>query len=392
MSRNIVIQEAGLNKSLTVDALRLKKLGGGREDWVPADGKDLVELQIGGSGTYRASDYNAYGISVARVKPKYGGGATSKAVTDPDMQIMQNISIAEGGMSVLLSASQLKVNNQGSGTSLFVAKDAVKLKTKSITKSGTYPASADECYGFSEITVSGVDVEITTDDDGDDVARITDGGVTTDEKLPSSIRITVLPRKVDYIVGETIDYTGLVVHAYTKSGIDLGAVPFDELVFTVTTAQGGDSFFTAESDLDAGLNQPIYFVKRANGNGSYFMADGIADLYNRQHIVLASPSQPAGRLYSSDGTIITEYEGTQYTHDGKTVYFVGASSSTEVVIPSNTWIKPNVAPSTQKVAWTIIYGNINAPKSEQTIPVQWPRPGDGAILETSFNIQVNSAA
>ena len=391
MSKSIIIQEAGLPQSLTVDALRLKKLGGGSEDWLPADGKNLVELDIGGSGTYRASDYNAYGIAVARVTPKYGGGATSKAAVH-DFTKKHTPFIKEGGKSRNFSATMLKANLQGGGTCLWIPKMDVELKNKYISKSGVYTAKADNCFGFDQITVSGVDMEIIQDDDGDDVARITDGGVITDKKLPSSIRITVLPQKVDYTEGETIDYTGLVVHAYTRSGIDLGAVPLDELVLSVTTAHGADSFFTAESDLNTGLNQPIYFVKSADSYDSYFTAGGIADLYNRRNIVLASPSKPAGRLYSSDGTIITEYEGAQYTHDGKTVYFVGVSSSTEVVIPSNTWIKPNVAPSAQKVAWTIIYGNINAQKSKQTLPVQWPRPGDGAVLETSFDIQVNPAA
>ena len=102
--------------------------------WIP---KNLVELQIGGSGTYRASDYSAYGIAVARVKPKYGGGATSKAATEPDFKALQNVAIKEGGKARTFSACQLKVNNQGGGTSLWVPKDAVALKTKYITHSGT---------------------------------------------------------------------------------------------------------------------------------------------------------------------------------------------------------------------------------------------------------------
>lgn len=48
MNKNIVIQEGGIGKLKTQD--------GGTEDWVSADEKKLVVLQIGGSGTYKAGE------------------------------------------------------------------------------------------------------------------------------------------------------------------------------------------------------------------------------------------------------------------------------------------------------------------------------------------------
>ena len=405
MSKNIVIQEAGLNKSLTVDALRLKKVGGGREDWVPADSKDLVELQIGGSGTYRASDYNAYGIAVARVKPKYGGGATSKAVTDPDMKIMQNISIAEGGMSVLLSASQLKVNNQGSGTSLFVAKDAVKLKTKSITKSGTYPASADECYGFSEVTVSGVDVEITQDEDGDDVAEITDGGETREEKLPSEIRIEREP----YFTGPYgdrayISFDGLVVKAYAESGrlwTDAGhpngVIPNSELTFPVTVTDITQVEGGYERDVTGTiLNAPVYLG--ALGVGMFFgnlvvkeVAGGVYGICIRQgpnyHFALASYSQGSVVIARDDGSFPERYfSGTEFHYQDKTCYIgsaniVGFEPRTSIPISANQPVDAATAAGIALLGTTALGGG-------QRVPVQWNRPYDERMLESSFMVEV----
>lgn len=263
MSKNIIIQKNGVAQNLTVDTLRLKKQNGSSEDWVPADGKDLVELQIGGSGTYKASDYNAYGIAVARVKPKYGGGATSKDY-DYDFARKLNPSIKEGDKSRIFTAAMLKTNLQGGGTCLWIPKEDVELKTKYITKSGTYAASADECYGFSEVTVSGVDVDITQDEDGDDVAKITDGGTVTEEKLPSYINIEIPPTKTLYTEGDTIDFSGMVVKAYTKSGAlwtdaehPDGTIPLSELSYPVTTAVPGEVIEVVDDE----LVPPVYLLQ-----------------------------------------------------------------------------------------------------------------------------------
>lgn len=416
MSKSIIIQEAGLAKNLTVDALRLKTQSGGTEDWVPADGKNLVELQIGGSGTYKASDYNAYGIAVARVTPKYGGGATSKAV-EHGFTEKHTPSIKEGGKSRNFSAAMLKTNLQGGGTCLWIPRMDVELKSKYISKSGTYTAKADDCYGFDQVTVSGVDVEITQDEDGDDVELTTDGGDVTETKLPSYIRVTVLPSKLDYTVGETIDYTGLVVHAYTKSGIDMGVVPFNELILPASKAGEG----WAEQWTDGhGLNaMQIAYTPHWFSYINYMGQPAEYQVFCSGHILGAdSFGFPATFGGDAPGTLfITRYSGRNYAAgisgdrradlysqlngepdnpwgylDGHGFHPAGSSGA---------WAGDNVF---SMVSWEQYLTDIPVSTVDPTrvdpstlysigesIPVQWHRPGDGKLLKTSFNIYTRSA-
>ena len=66
----------------------------------------------------------------------------------------KNIIIQEGGTPKQMTVSKIKVNNVGSGTSLWVPEDSTTLVTKSISKNGTYEASLDNAYGYSEVTVN----------------------------------------------------------------------------------------------------------------------------------------------------------------------------------------------------------------------------------------------
>lgn len=420
MSKNIIVQKNGVAQNLTVDTLRLKKQDGGTEDWLPADGKNLVELQIGGSGTYKASDYNAYGIAVARVTPKYGGGATSKAA-EHDFTEKHTPAIKEGGKSRNFSAAMLKANLQGGGTCLWIPRMDVELKNKYISKSGTYTAKADDCYGFDQITVSGVDVEITQDEDGDDVERTTDGGEVTETKLPSYIRVTVMPSKLDYTVGETIDYTGLVVHAYTKSGIDMGVVPFNELILPAEKAGEG----WAEEWTDGhGLNaMQIAYTPHWNREEWVQIYPGRID--EEQVFVCGSAlgtinGKPASYGdYSKNPTpgtlFVTRYQDTNYMASvagsrrmdvfaywsgelladqvKRTGWFYASGSSGEAGInkfvsaTGGEWITnipvSTVDPTTVDPSTLYSIG--------EAIPVQWHRSGDGELLETSFNIYTHSA-
>ena len=392
MSKSIIIQESGLSQNLTVDALRLKTQSGGIEDWLPADGKNLVELQIGGSGTYKASDYNAYGIAVARVKPKYGGGATSKAA-EHDFTEKHTPSIQEGGKARNFSAAMLKTNLQDGGTCLWIPRMDVELKSKYITQSGTYAAKADDCYGFDQVTVSGVDV------------------------------VDVPPTKTVYSDGQAIDYTGMVVKAYTRSGrlwTDAshpnGIIPISELTLPVTIAhadQGGG----ASSDLDTGsFSQPIplsgaatfaYSTTDGTVRHTYTWTpvNGAAMVIRRNtenSTVLLFAAKQAGEVGLRRHVMIDETTGEQrtefdytttspsYIHDGKKVYYV-RSTNGHAVGGQNVLVNPVVSDygdnsHDSEAAWTAVYGDISGGGS--SIPVQWNRPYDAELLETSFSITV----
>lgn len=413
MSKGIVMQESGIAKQLTVDALRTSKQGGGSEDWLPVDETNLVELDIGGSGTYRASDYGAYGIAVARVSPKVGGGATSKVAQQPGFGNLHILSIQEGSKSVLLSARMVKVNQQGGGTCLWVPEDEVNLETKYVDHSGTYTARADGSYGYSQITVSGVDVEITKDDDGDDVAEITDGGETREEKLPSEIRIEREP----YFVGPYgdrayIGFDGLVVRAYTASGRlwenenhPNGIIPTSELIFPVTiTDINAVVDAMATSDL---LEWPVYYKAQGHvariTSGSpreYVLEGGTAGLaiyenvgQSRYFAIVASKNEFVAEHYyiSIDGQkyVISQPKSHPYTYLGKTVHSVILSSMIRpehgdyIDVTVNDFAMANY---TDEAAWIVIYGAHE--NGGQPVPVQFARPYDGRVLEDEFKVEV----
>ena len=136
MSNEIVIQQSGVAENLTVDALRLDKCGGGNGDWVPADGKNLVKLDVGGSGTYKASDYDAYGIASIKVHPRTGD-ATSAAVPHA-FKAIHLPAVKEGGTAYNFSAKLISVDKQGGGTLELVPSSEVTLGTKSVTQSSQW--------------------------------------------------------------------------------------------------------------------------------------------------------------------------------------------------------------------------------------------------------------
>lgn len=404
MSKAVIIQKDGVGQNLSLDALRTSKPGSGSEDWVPADGKNLVELDIGGSGTYLASDYNAYGISVARVYPKVGGGATSKAAQQPEFGDLHTPSIQEGGKPVILSARLLKTNLQGGGTCLWVPEDEVNLDTKYVDHSGTYTARADDCYGYSQIAVSGVDVEIKKDDDGDDVAEITDGGETREEKLPSEIRIEREP----YFVGPYgdrayISFDGLVVKAYTESGrlwTDAehpnGVIPASELIFPVTVTDisqaSGEGRATSELiDGEVVFGVPPVIVGRLTGTHTHYVGGSVAFVIAPSgSVYMASKSSFTGRVWEEWGADTTPHNerslgAMSFTHDEKTAYFCGESYPFLDMGCNIPMIDRSI--DAEYVAWTILYGDITF-NLGQNIPVQWNRPYDGRLLETSFYVSV----
>lgn len=405
MSKSIIIQQSGFPEALTVDALRTSKLGGGSEDWLPADGKNLVELDIGGSGTYRASDYGAYGISVARVSPKYGGGATSKAAQQPEFGNLHIPVIQEGGKPVLLSARMVKTNLQGGGTCLWVPEDEVNLETKYVDHSGTYTARADGCYGYSQVTVSGVDIEITQDEDGDDVAEITDGGETRQEKLPSEIRIEREPDFVGpYGDGAYISFDGLLVKAYTASGklwTDTthtdGVIPMSELIFPVTVTDisqvGGEERDVTGTDLIAPVYLTLLKIGDVYQNLKIKSIEGapygmrIKRAGDNCENAIASYFPSAVTVAREDGSFPVTYRAdNEFTYNGKTCYINLGSYGTDGSGTMPFTNADNRRFGIGAAAGIALLGT--KPIGGQPIPVQWARPYDGLVLEDTFDVEV----
>ena len=90
----------------------------------------------------------------------------------------------------------------------------------------------------------------------------------------------------------------------------------------------------------------------------------------------------------------TEFDYTttspSYIHDGKKVYYV-RSTNGHAVGGQNVLVNPVVSDygdnsHDSEAAWTAVYGDISGGGS--SIPVQWNRPYDAELLETSFSITV----
>ena len=334
----------------------------------------------------------------------------------------KNITIQEGGVAKQLTVDKLKTNLVGSGTCLWVPEDEVQLTTKTITANGTYKASDDGYYGYSEVTVNGVGSATGTDGDGDEATVTTGGGgelVTT--KIPSSIKVTTLPNKTAYIDQQAIDYTGMVVKAYLKTGGLYGTVPSGELLLpTKTATYDSDTSGSATSDVQGALTQPISFssgsliVRRDYEDYEYFNIEYTLTQGNMRVIgkttgtelilYFVSDSPFNGSLYLRTKKNPTaqapnpqedyrwmgeDFVGALRTVHGKAVYV-----SSKTVLQLSSIADPGCPTYTETPNdndfYTIVYGDVIM-GSINIIPVLWDRPGDGSTLETNFTITVTQS-
>jgi hypothetical protein len=241
-------------------------------------------------------------------------------------------------------------------------------------------------------------------------------GRLTEEILPTSIGIITPPSKLEYIEGESIQFSGLVVQAYTADGNvwtdrnhPNGIIPIVELFFPVTVAEfnydEGEGDYTNHNGLNAtkiAFTKGVYF----NGAGNFYTGPAIGAVPENTDgwpdgSTLYAASTTQGSVY------FTTYNGTLYARGD------GIDGYTAVVAPDNDnpfnmpWGYTGPFNSDK---WSVVVrsslANISAPEStvdpntadeeldleeqEQQVPVQWFRPGDGQMLETSFTIKVKA--
>lgn len=282
-----------------------------------------------------------------------------------------------------------------------------------VTANGTYSAAEAGKYGYDYVVVSvpGSSVTGRDPDTGEDVEvhRDPDTGEIVETVIPVEIRVIEPPTNPygTYRDGQTITKDGMVVKAYLASGGEYGTVPNSEITLNPTTAvydaskdqpAGGEK----SSDLSTGFVQPIPYQasfegKDAQGNSTK-VAGGSAMIAFGGTIpkyIIASASSPiqytVTRTSASDPTHPSIKPGTlsgsAVSHDGKTAYYIELSTGYNVDGKAERNSEPL---DMGNAAWTVIYGEgeERPAGSTQTITVSWPRPGDGAILETTFDINV----
>lgn len=338
----------------------------------------------------------------------------------------KNIVIGEGGTAKQLTVDKLETNLVGGGTCLWVPEDGTILGTKNITENGTYKASDDGYYGFSQVTVNGQGIVSGKDADGDDAYAYVDPntGLVTTSKIPSSIEVITPPiyppsNPYDaYFDGQAILKIGMVVKAYYNSGAEYGTVPNSEITFEPEYAdeskvtgeritefsEFGEGPWPQRIDSSASMVDYVYGQYVAPDGQEYdvshhFECDGgyIALLVDgtgyRLRTIYCAPRRTTAVFINQFGSPWpqrTNYNvDREFTYDGKTVYYKGGSSGENTFGdgPTNEVVDGDEI-STGEAAWIVVYGNIIHDSGLQKIKVLWPRIGDKKVLESSFGINV----
>lgn len=321
----------------------------------------------------------------------------------------KNITIQEGGVAKQLTVDKLKTNLVSSGTCLWVPEDEVQLTTKTITENGTYRAADDGYYGYSEVIVSGQGTATGTDGDGDEAVAHTDPGTgeLVIDKVPSSIRVITPPTNPYgiYQDGQAISTDGMVVKAYLETGGEYGTVPNGEITLNPSTAA-----YDASTDHGGyeggGLVVSSYIGKlqvryRDQRPFTVFIGDiGVEEgpLDPNRFIVFSSATSLVGRELC-----LTQYNGAAYgmTPDGNSMQLnVMQYNGGTTFGVSDSFAEIGAA---QRYDGLLSAGGVSSVDptgkdiegltpmqrgSTQTITVSWPRPLDGKVLETTFEILV----
>ena len=347
----------------------------------------------------------------------------------------KNITIQEGGVAKQLTVDKLKTNLTSSGMCLWVPEDEVQLTIKSITENGTYKASDDGYYGYEQVIVNvpGSGTATGTDGDGDEAVAHTDPttGELVEDKVPSRLAVITPPTNPYgiYQDGQAISTNGMVVKAYLKTGGEYGTVPNGEITLNPTTASydartdtgGGSSATIDDPEYDKyhppitsyGLvdcyawndpdNPQTYFNKSTSGGSAVcvpFVITGSSSGMTWCWFSLSPDTLTitTERTYASTGeksisTNTRQLTSTSTTKkNGTTFYYVLG----KVGSLGWAWEEVNMSPNrfdafyVRDVA-TILFDGTSTPiqaGSHQQITVSWPRPLDGKVLETTFEILV----
>ena len=306
----------------------------------------------------------------------------------------KNITIQEGGMAKSLTVDKLKTYLVGGGSCLWIPEDERQLTTKYISKNGTYKASDDGYYGYSEVTVSGVGTASGKDPDGsgDDAAAYTDPetGDLVIAKLPSSIVVTTPPTNPYgiYTDGQSISTDGMVVKAYLESGAEYGTVPNSEITINPTVA-----IYDASTDRSEYTGDGIDAIRIRSSttpidpeavNLSYELfgiPDGVSNMpgldfyvtiYGTQSYIASDNVFSATVAIKSSAARIVSSGNGRFSLSTDAQFWKGA-------VPESSTDPTNKSIDDLEPAGT---------GSRQTITVSWPRPHDGKLLETTFEILV----
>ena len=325
-----------------------------------------------------------------------------------------NISIKEGGKARSFGpVKALMVQGEDGKYYPWFPESDRELGTLSVDKNGIYRASDRGVYGWSRVYVNVPTSEGVTGRDPDTGEEVyvhpdPETGELVTDVLPGEIRVIEPPTNPYgvYVDGQTITKDGMVVKAYDANGDEMQIVPNGEVTLNPTTAiydPATDVRYSVSGGIHAVgvLASNIYQHKRGSvdyygkyslaGIGTYFIGTDTNKTvpddttyyltkYNGDVYVALNKNSGLAR-YEQIETGITPIGNVIGVSLGKTFntssyfseWFANVPTSTENPLNKNI---DDLEPEGDQAG------------SHQTITVSWSRPGDGAVLETTFDILV----
>lgn len=322
----------------------------------------------------------------------------------------ENLSILDGELRRQFApVDRLSVNNQGGGVSPWVISDFLDVSTLSVSENGLYLAAEEEydCYEEVEVDISeelgegdyrritGKDPNL--DPNNDYVAGLDENGNLTKEMIPAAIHIVVPPRKRKYLKDETLDFSGIHVylmdgnnHRYTDSNYPTGEIPFSELIFPVTIAEGGSGDPSEHIGNTITFSRDGYSIAFSdtyddiNGKFYCYALPGITSIY-AEFICYSRYGIPNPTSVTYHGSSVTP-DNNRETVNGWGTINIGLGANDGLSwITTTEYFRDNAGIIKNVLGIDLEEIDYNAGE----VPVQWIR-SDGAILEDTFNIEIVS--
>lgn len=381
MSKNIIIQEGGVNKTLNgIKKIQTAKSGGGDVLWIPEEEIKTGNKTIKKNGTYYAKTDGLKGY--VKVYVNVPGG---KSKTDNNGNLLD-----DDGDTVDEDGNKTKDSG----------KDPVKPKPSS---GGDNDSEGSNPGVVGKDPDDGNEYHIKTDPTTGDLIRT---------KIPSSIKVTTPPTKTTYHNGDTLILNGIIVHKYFGDGTDAGTILQSELKFdpmTVESYEGisarSDSLVSKAGTLlwtNNGTRSPVTKVNdgRASclisNNSEYGLAEeeiwiGIIVLSNTPEgcEISVPKSKMVGSGTISGQKVYYQVVGTCQTFGGGTTY----TNPQGLPVTNMYFHQVNTLPTQQELEAIANYLELEIGDGESgkcTITVKWARPTDGKVLTDTFNVTVSS--
>lgn len=430
MGKNITIAEGNIGRHFGPVPRIYTPLQGenaGLCAWVPEDETEAETLYITKNGTYDAAEMEKYGWSEIEVD------ITPESRGSDDSGTSWDVTLGDDGPEVTFGDDDFGDDTSG-GATITLGDDGPEIDIDD----QKYPIDPDD-MGFDtdkDVTLSWDKKTKTVTICGEQVetGKLTLGRydpVTGDlslQETPSEIIVTAFPRQMIFESGKYIDYIGLQV-AGLDSNNQRNPIPFEQLKFPVTRAsleeaiseyivptiedskmwrKYGKTFGYTTIPVGTVLIGNIWYDDTETGR-TYTLVSAEDTVYvamrwtewnegryKYDHMVLASWGEFTFEYYGPDGTSPRPYDHWSrhtyvnrptFLHDYYHRYF--ASFGFQSVPGKNTIVsrtgKPNDGDAMAEDMLTFTGQKVS---HVQTCPVEWVRPCDGQMLETSISIEV----